>query len=82
MCVCAAYAIANWSNYSAFIQEFRNWDSAWALEALYVVAFEIRVLAEKVSSKSLSFLRVSMCFLFSPEHVGNVSSNAFCVFVG
>ncbi|KAL5572489.1 hypothetical protein UlMin_022086 [Ulmus minor] len=30
-----------------FIQEFRNWDSAWALEALYVVAYEIRVLAER-----------------------------------
>ncbi|KAL5574025.1 hypothetical protein UlMin_023622 [Ulmus minor] len=26
-----------------FIQEFRNWDSAWALEALYVVAYQIRV---------------------------------------
>lgn len=34
--------------FSAFIQEFRNWDSAWALEALYVVAYEIRVLAERV----------------------------------
>jgi len=33
---------------SAFIQEFRNWESAWALEALYVVAYEIRILAEKV----------------------------------
>ncbi|CDP03170.1 unnamed protein product [Coffea canephora] len=32
---------------NAFIQEFRNWDSAWALEALYVLAYEIRVLAEK-----------------------------------
>lgn len=31
-----------------FIQEFRNWESAWALEALYVVAYEIRVLAERV----------------------------------
>ena len=37
-------------DYSAFIQEFRNWDSAWALEALYVVAYEIRILAEKVMS--------------------------------
>lgn len=35
-------------NCSAFIQEFRNWDSAWALEALYVIAYEIRVLAERV----------------------------------
>lgn len=35
---------------SAFIQEFRNWESAsaWALEALYMVAYEIRVLAESV----------------------------------
>ncbi|EEF48057.1 enhanced ethylene response protein 5 [Ricinus communis] len=32
---------------NAFIQEFRNWESAWALDALYVVAYEIRVLAEK-----------------------------------
>ncbi|KAF3439593.1 hypothetical protein FNV43_RR17871 [Rhamnella rubrinervis] len=32
---------------NGFIQEFRNWDSAWALEALYVIAFEIRVLAER-----------------------------------
>ncbi|PKI58659.1 hypothetical protein CRG98_020925, partial [Punica granatum] len=32
---------------NAFIQEFRNWDSAWALEALYVIAYEIRVLAER-----------------------------------
>lgn len=34
--------------YSAFVQEFRNWESAWALEALHVIAYEIRVLAEKV----------------------------------
>ncbi|KAL6534996.1 Enhanced ethylene response protein 5 [Orobanche hederae] len=27
--------------------EFRNWESAWALEALYVVAYEIRILAER-----------------------------------
>ena len=33
---------------SAFIQEFRNWESAWALEALYALAYEIRVLAERV----------------------------------
>ncbi|PIN08387.1 Transcription-associated recombination protein - Thp1p [Handroanthus impetiginosus] len=32
---------------NAFIQEFRNWESAWALEALYVIAYEIRILAEK-----------------------------------
>ncbi|KAK6147880.1 hypothetical protein DH2020_018792 [Rehmannia glutinosa] len=27
--------------------EFRNWESAWALEALYVIAYEIRILAER-----------------------------------
>lgn len=32
---------------NAFLQEFRNWESAWALEALYVIAYEIRILAEK-----------------------------------
>lgn len=35
-------------NYSSFIQEFRNWESSWALEALYVIAYEIRILAERV----------------------------------
>lgn len=34
--------------FSAFVQEFRNWESAWALEALFVIVYEIRVLAEKV----------------------------------
>ncbi|KAJ0030739.1 hypothetical protein Pint_13380 [Pistacia integerrima] len=32
---------------NAFLQEFRNWESAWALESLYVIAYEIRVLAER-----------------------------------
>ncbi|KAL3651674.1 Enhanced ethylene response protein 5 [Castilleja foliolosa] len=27
--------------------EFRNWESAWALEALYVIAYEIRILSER-----------------------------------
>ncbi|KAL5728802.1 Enhanced ethylene response protein 5 [Ranunculus cassubicifolius] len=31
---------------NAFLLEFRNWESAWAMEALYVIAYEIRVLAE------------------------------------
>lgn len=31
---------------SAFLQEFRNWESAWAMEAVYTVTREIRVLAE------------------------------------
>ncbi|KAI3740495.1 hypothetical protein L2E82_30947 [Cichorium intybus] len=38
---------------NAFIQEFRNWESAWALEALYVVVYEIRVLAERSSGQKL-----------------------------
>ncbi|XP_031384074.1 enhanced ethylene response protein 5 isoform X2 [Punica granatum] len=39
---------------NAFIQEFRNWDSAWALEALYVIAYEIRVLAERADRELAS----------------------------
>ncbi|MCL7030835.1 hypothetical protein MKW94_012913, partial [Papaver nudicaule] len=32
---------------NSFLQEFRSWESAWAMEALYAVAYEIRVLAER-----------------------------------
>ncbi|CAN8270930.1 unnamed protein product [Cochlearia groenlandica] len=39
---------------NAFLQEFRNWESAWALEALYVVCYEIRVLAEKADKQLTS----------------------------
>ncbi|XP_039057887.1 enhanced ethylene response protein 5-like [Hibiscus syriacus] len=39
---------------NAFIQEFRNWESAWALEALYVIAYEIRVLAERADRELAS----------------------------
>uniref|UniRef100_A0A0D3BFZ9 Uncharacterized protein n=1 Tax=Brassica oleracea var. oleracea TaxID=109376 RepID=A0A0D3BFZ9_BRAOL len=39
---------------SAFVQEFRNWESAWALEALYVVSYEIRILAEKADKELTS----------------------------
>ncbi|CAL0330308.1 unnamed protein product [Lupinus luteus] len=39
---------------NAFIQEFRNWESAWALEALYVIVYEIRVLAEKADKELAS----------------------------
>ncbi|MQL71942.1 hypothetical protein Taro_004244 [Colocasia esculenta] len=35
------------ANSSAFLQEFRNWESAWALDPLYTIAYEIRILAEK-----------------------------------
>ncbi|CAN6880472.1 unnamed protein product [Brassica oleracea] len=39
---------------NAFVQEFRNWESAWALEALYVVCYEIRILAEKADKELTS----------------------------
>ncbi|KAI9123000.1 hypothetical protein K1719_005889 [Acacia pycnantha] len=39
---------------NAFIQEFRNWESAWALEALYTVVYEIRVLAERADKELAS----------------------------
>uniref|UniRef100_A0ACD5Y2S1 Uncharacterized protein n=1 Tax=Avena sativa TaxID=4498 RepID=A0ACD5Y2S1_AVESA len=32
---------------SAFLQEFRNWETPWAMEAMHMVALEIRLLAEK-----------------------------------
>nr|GEU60892.1 hypothetical protein [Tanacetum cinerariifolium] len=39
---------------NAFIQEFRNWESAWALEALYAVVYEIRILAERAERELAS----------------------------
>ncbi|KAL4573771.1 hypothetical protein LXL04_020588 [Taraxacum kok-saghyz] len=44
--------------FSAFIQEFRNWELAWALEALYVVVYEVRILAEK-GKKLVTFVHCS-----------------------
>ncbi|KAI0510711.1 hypothetical protein KFK09_011320 [Dendrobium nobile] len=38
---------------NAFLQEFRNWETAWAVEAVNMVAHEIRVLAE-LADKELS----------------------------
>ncbi|CAI9116522.1 OLC1v1017689C1 [Oldenlandia corymbosa var. corymbosa] len=38
---------------NSFIQEFRNSESAWALEAVFVLVYEIRVLAEKADRKEL-----------------------------
>ncbi|RLN34047.1 hypothetical protein C2845_PM03G33650 [Panicum miliaceum] len=32
---------------NAFLQEFRNWETPWAMEAMHTVALEIRLLAEK-----------------------------------
>lgn len=46
--------------FSAFVQEFRNWESAWALEAVYVVVYEIRVLAEKVCCAYL--VQIILCY--------------------
>ncbi|MED6216479.1 Enhanced ethylene response protein 5 [Stylosanthes scabra] len=39
---------------NAFIQEFRNWESAWAMEALYAIVYDIRVLAEKADRELAS----------------------------
>ncbi|KAH9610183.1 hypothetical protein KSS87_000204 [Heliosperma pusillum] len=39
---------------SAFIQEFRNWESAWALQALYAVCYEIRIIAERADRELAS----------------------------
>ncbi|XP_010242194.1 PREDICTED: enhanced ethylene response protein 5 [Nelumbo nucifera] len=40
---------------NAFLQEFRNWESAWAMEAMYVIAYEIRVLAERADKELASY---------------------------
>ncbi|KAK8918253.1 hypothetical protein KSP39_PZI021111 [Platanthera zijinensis] len=40
---------------NAFLQEFRNWETAWAVEAMHVVAHEIRILAE-LADKELASL--------------------------
>ncbi|CAN4084776.1 unnamed protein product [Withania somnifera] len=39
---------------NAFTQEFRNWESAWALETLYVIAYETRILAERADRELAS----------------------------
>ncbi|OVA08449.1 Proteasome component (PCI) domain [Macleaya cordata] len=39
---------------NAFLQEFRNWESAWAMEPLYAIAYEIRVLAERADRELAS----------------------------
>ncbi|XP_038998826.1 enhanced ethylene response protein 5-like [Hibiscus syriacus] len=48
----AYHAFEKFAN--AFIQEFRNWEPAWALEALYVIAYEIRILAERADRELAS----------------------------
>ncbi|XP_010468175.1 PREDICTED: enhanced ethylene response protein 5-like [Camelina sativa] len=59
---------------NAFVQEFRNWESAWALEALHVVCYEIRVLAEKADHKELT------CNGKSPEKLKAAGSLLMKVF--
>ncbi|OVA14446.1 hypothetical protein BVC80_1365g1 [Macleaya cordata] len=39
---------------SVFLQEFWNWESAWAMEPLYAIAYEIRVLAERADRELAS----------------------------
>ncbi|XP_077212517.1 enhanced ethylene response protein 5-like [Tasmannia lanceolata] len=39
---------------NAFLQEFRNWESAWAMEPVYTIAYEIRVLAERADRELAS----------------------------
>ncbi|XP_072973884.1 enhanced ethylene response protein 5 [Typha angustifolia] len=39
---------------NAFLQEFRNWESAWAMEAMHAIALEIRLLAEKADRELVS----------------------------
>jgi hypothetical protein len=34
--------------HSAFLQEFRNWESAWAMKALHTIAYDLRTIAEMV----------------------------------
>ncbi|XP_042489820.1 enhanced ethylene response protein 5 [Macadamia integrifolia] len=43
---------------NAFLQEFRNWESAWAMEPLYVIAYEIRVIAEKADRELASYGKI------------------------
>ncbi|GKB47058.1 long chain acyl-CoA synthetase 8-like protein [Tanacetum coccineum] len=56
----------------AFIQEFLNWESAWASEALYVVVFEMRILTERCITCALFLMRVTMTH-------GNIVSTAAVV---
>ncbi len=35
-------------HHSAFLQEFRNWESAWAMQALHTIVYDLRTVAELV----------------------------------
>jgi hypothetical protein len=65
--------------FSAFVQEFRNWESAWALEALFVIVYEIRVLAEKVCFVliKLNFFVTVWLRLFSAQNCKLLSKSFF-----
>jgi hypothetical protein len=65
--------------FSAFVQEFRNWESAWALEALFVIVYEIRVLAEKVCFLliKLNFFVTVWLRLFSAQNCKLLSKSFF-----
>lgn len=51
--MCTALVISLATEYSAFLQEFRNWETAWAVDALYTIVYEMRTLAELVRIDSL-----------------------------
>ncbi|CAA2993316.1 enhanced ethylene response 5 [Olea europaea subsp. europaea] len=65
-------------NYSAFILEFRNWESTWALEALCVIAYEIRILAGQ-ADKELASIRKT---LEKWKSAGSFLMKVFGVLVG
>ncbi|GKB69069.1 hypothetical protein Tco_0930481 [Tanacetum coccineum] len=52
-CLALIEARSGYEENRAFIQEFVNWESAWASEAFYVVVFEMRILAERVMTAYL-----------------------------
>ncbi|XP_068652968.1 enhanced ethylene response protein 5 [Aristolochia californica] len=39
---------------NVFLLEFRNWESSWAMETIYTIAYEVRVLAEKADRELAS----------------------------
>lgn len=46
--------------HSAFLQEFRNWESAWAMKALHSIAYELRTIAEMVGSLVQSWMQAAI----------------------
>lgn len=43
---------------NAFLQEFRNWETAWAMDALYTMVYELRTLAEMADKEMAIYGRV------------------------